>query len=112
MVQHNIYLQSSQSSYFAFEENSLSLGRTQAQQLKEIGRQCVSIARLDAEDWQQIGLAIGVVGTSRIRYRVRRQFFPVHRVLQQTAIALGQCLKLLALRHEDWHNMTNLLSHH
>jgi hypothetical protein len=76
MVQHNIYLQSSQSPYFAFEENPIPFGRSKAKQLKEIGRQCFAIARLSTEDWQNIGLAISPIATSSVRPRIQRQFLP------------------------------------
>ncbi|MEM9543378.1 MAG: hypothetical protein AAGA60_28285 [Cyanobacteria bacterium P01_E01_bin.42] len=113
MVQHNIYLKSAPTSYFTFEEskeNVVFLRGERAQQLQEIGRQCLAIARLNAEDWQQIGITVAPISTDSLHRRVRRSLFPSLRVFPQAAISIGQCLKLLTLQNEDWQNMTNLLS--
>ena len=109
MVQHNIYLESARFPEFAFDNNPIAFGQTQTQQVKEIAWQYFAIARLNAEDWQQIGMAVNPLAAGSIGPQNRHRFIP-SQVLQQTATALGQCLKLLALQNEDWQNMTNLLS--
>ncbi|MBP0019679.1 MAG: hypothetical protein J7647_19270 [Cyanobacteria bacterium SBLK] len=110
MVQHNIYLKPARAPYFTFDESAFPLRGDRAQQLQEIGRQCLAIARLNAEDWRQIGMVIAPIATDSLHRRVRRPFFPSLQVFPQAAIAIGQCLKLLTLQNEDWQNMTNWLS--
>ncbi|MEA5472065.1 hypothetical protein [Spirulina sp. 06S082] len=113
MVQQNIYLKSLPNPYFTFEENPISLGKSQDKQLKEIaeiGRQCFAIACLNKEDWQQIGTAISPVSIRPIQKRVHQQFLPSHRVLKQFAATTNQCWKLISLGNEDWQNMTNFFS--
>lgn len=114
MVLQTTQLQSSQSyrqaEKFSVPKKSLDLWLQELQLIAPILHQCVAVAQLEEEDWQQIVQSLYLTETNESKEANGSIYSELNRQLGALGNNIAQCSTILSASKADWRSLASFLS--